>query len=55
MDSQTALRYMKINGWCLLEGIIPADRVDAVRNSVEAAVPRTKVRRHPTASATCPG
>ena len=38
MDLQTALRYMKINGWCLLEGIIPADKVDAVRNSVEAAV-----------------
>ncbi|MDE2994034.1 MAG: phytanoyl-CoA dioxygenase family protein, partial [Chloroflexota bacterium] len=38
MDLQTELGYMRINGWCLLEGIIPADKVDAVRNSVEAAV-----------------
>lgn len=38
MDLQTARRYMKINGWCLLEGIIPTDQVEAVRESVEAAV-----------------
>lgn len=44
MDLQTAMRYVGINGWCLLDGIIPAGEVDAVRESVEAEV--TPLFRH---------
>ncbi len=34
------LVHMKVNGWCILEGVIPRDDVAAVRRSVEETIAR---------------
>lgn len=28
--------HLKLDGWCVLDGVIPSDKVDAIRDSVEA-------------------
>ena len=38
MDVQQSLLDLKLNGWCLLDGVIPADQIDAIRESVTATV-----------------
>ena len=38
MTFEQALLRVKMDGWCVLDGIIPADEVAAVRDSVSASV-----------------
>ena len=35
MSLDQALQHLKMDGWCVMEGIIPENEVDAVRESVE--------------------
>jgi hypothetical protein len=35
---EDAVRHVQVDGWCVVEEIIPVDKVDAVRESVEATV-----------------
>lgn len=38
MSVDSALLHLQINGWCVVEDVIPDDRVDAIRESVEKTV-----------------
>ncbi len=38
VDIECELLHLGLDGWCVLEGVIPAERVDAVRESVEVTV-----------------
>ena len=57
MSTEAALHQLKMNGYCVLEGIIPNDKIDEVRESVvtaqaahhekaEAALAKTRSRGH---------
>lgn len=46
MDLDQYLLSMQMNGWCVIEGVIPEEEVDAVRTSVEES---TLVHRNPEA------
>ena len=35
---KSALLHLEINGWCVVEDVIPEDKVDAIRDSVERIV-----------------
>ena len=35
---KSALLHLEINGWCVVEDVIPEDKVDAIRDSVEKTV-----------------
>ena len=37
MSTKEKLHQLKMNGYCVLEGIIPADKIDGIRESVVAA------------------
>ena len=37
MSTEEKLHQLKMNGYCVLEGIIPDDKIDEVRESVVAA------------------
>ena len=55
MSLNQALQHLKIDGWYVMEGVIPENEVDAVRESVERS---TIVHRNPNApavSAMCRG
>ena len=36
-----ALRHISVDGFCILEGVVPAGEIDAVRRSIEATVERS--------------
>ena len=55
MDIPTAIRYLHINGWCLLEGIIPAEEVALVRKSVEVTVEEHQNKAAPDGIGHLPG
>ena len=38
MTVQEILLHLKLDGWCVIDGVIPSDKVDAIRESVEATV-----------------
>ena len=38
MAVESALLHLEINGWCVVEGVIPEDKVDSIRESVEKTV-----------------
>ena len=38
MQLERLLLHLKLDGWCVLEGVIPADQIEHVCHSVEAAV-----------------
>ena len=38
MTVESALLHLQINGWCVVEDVIPDDKVDAIRESVENTV-----------------
>ena len=38
MEREQLLLQLEMNGWCVLEGVVPADQVEAVRDSVAATV-----------------
>ena len=38
MNVEKILMHLKMDGFCVVEGVIPRDKVDAVRGSVEATV-----------------
>ena len=38
MNLDGALLHLKVDGWCVVEGVIPVNRVEAVRKSVERSV-----------------
>ena len=38
MQLARLLQHLKLDGWCVLEGVIPADQIEHVRHSVEATV-----------------
>ena len=46
MSLDQAVQHLKIDGWYVMEGIIPENEVDAVRESVEQS---TLVHRNPNA------
>ena len=46
MQLARLLQHLKLDGWCVLEGVIPADQIEHVRHSVEATV---AAHRNPTA------
>ena len=35
MNLHKALNHLKVDGWCVLDGIIPASRVRGIRRSVQ--------------------
>ena len=35
---ESALLHLEINGWCVVDGVIPKDKVDAISESVERTV-----------------
>ena len=48
MDAEQLLLQLKIDGWCVLEGIVPPREVESIRRSVEDTV---AARRDPGAQA----
>ena len=38
MQLERLLLHLKLDGWCVVEDVIPADQIEHVRQSVEAAV-----------------
>ena len=47
MTTEERIRRLKVDGFCVIEGVIPSDRVDQVRKSVVEA----QARRHAEAEA----
>ncbi|NKB67334.1 MAG: phytanoyl-CoA dioxygenase [Candidatus Latescibacteria bacterium] len=55
MNRDQLLRHLELDGWCVLEGLIPADQVEAVRQSVEATVAQQRNPAAPPAIGHVPG
>ena len=54
MQLARLLQHLKLDGWCVLEGVIPADQIEHVRHSVEATVAaNTAIPQPHPALATC--
>ena len=55
MQLERLLLHLKLDGWCVVEGVIPADRVEHVRQSVEAAVAKHRNPAAPSGIGHLPG
>ena len=54
MQLERLLLHLKLDGWCVVEDVIPADQIEHVRQSVEAAVAaNTAIPQPHPALATC--
>ena len=55
MDPDQLLQHLHLDGWCVLEGIIPAGQIETVRRSVEATVAAHRNPAAPAAIGHLPG
>ena len=55
MQQERLLLHLKLDGWCVVEDIIPADQIEHVRQSVEAAVAEHRNPAAPSGIGHLPG
>ena len=55
MELERLLLHLKLDGWCVVEGVIPADQIEHVRQSVEAAVAEHRNPAAPSGIGHLPG
>ncbi|MCY4604189.1 MAG: hypothetical protein OXE49_08160 [Gemmatimonadetes bacterium] len=55
MQLERLLLHLKLDGWCVVEDVIPADQIEHVRQSVEAAVAEHRNPAAPSGIGHLPG